>query len=236
MKLPFHTKSLILTVAMIGAAVASQVLMPKLLYSEAHYPGYSLNKSIPKAFGDWREDETMMRSIISPSIQQELEKFYSETVSRTYVNSSGDHVMLSFAYGGDQGRALQVHKPEVCYEAQGFKITADARGEVNTVEGNIPVRRLVARLGGRTEPITYWIRSGNSIVTGWYEQNKVRIMSGLVNGEIADGLLVRVSTIDTDKERAYQVHDQFIQALMQNTKALDHEMLLGVKEMRQAAN
>lgn len=226
------TKSIVIVIAMLLAAGATKALTPKLLYSQAHYPGYLLEQSIPKNFGEWRLDQTGTSTIVSPSLQQELDKFYSETVSRTYINSQGDKVMLSFAYGGDQGRALQVHKPEVCYEAQGFKIVYDAKGAISAKTGTIPVRRLVAQMGSRIEPITYWIRSGNAIVTGWYEQNKVRITTGLIDGEIADGLLVRVSTIKADKESAFKIHDQFIAALMQHTNELDHEMLLGTKANR----
>jgi EpsI family protein len=227
------TRSIVLCIAMAASALATSVLTPKLLYSQAHYPGYLLEQSIPKSFGEWALDNSSAKTIISPSLKEELDKFYSETVNRTYINRSGDRVMLSFAYGGDQGRALQVHKPEVCYQAQGFKIIYDAKDTINTTLGRIPVRRLVATQGERIEPITYWIRSGNAIVTGWYEQNKVRLTASLVDGEIADGLLVRISTIGADKDRAYQVHDAFMSALLAHTKELDHDMLLGAKAQRQ---
>lgn len=220
-------RSAILSLAMAASAATAYVLTPKLLYSNTHYGDYSLNKSIPTVFGDWRLDEDGMRSIVSPTLQQELDKYYSETLSRTYINSQGERVMLSFAYGGDQGRSLQVHKPEVCYEAQGFKITFDDKGSIPSGKSTIPVRRLVATQGIRVEPITYWIRSGDAIVTGWYEQNKARIKAGLLEGQVADGLLVRVSTIGDDREHAYRLHDQFMKDLLAHTTVTDHEMLLG---------
>ena len=220
-------RSLTLLIAMaISAALAIQ-LTPDKLYSHSHYRDYSLNRAIPTQFGDWHLDEAGSRAIVSPDMEQELAKFYSETVSRTYVNSKGDRVMLSLAYGGDQGRALQVHKPEVCYEAQGFKITYDNKARIHSSSGEVPVRRLVAIQGPRTEPITYWIRSGDTIVTGWYEQNKARLKAGLFDGLIADGLLVRVSTLTSERDQAYKVHDEFIADLLAHTKALDHDMLLG---------
>jgi EpsI family protein len=39
-----------------------------------------------------------------------------------YVNASGYRIMLSLAYGSDQRGALQAHKPEVRYPAQGFTL------------------------------------------------------------------------------------------------------------------
>ncbi|WP_269089948.1 exosortase-associated protein EpsI, B-type [Aquabacterium fontiphilum] len=223
----FSIRSLVLCVVMAASTLTAGVLTPTALYSTQHYGSYKLEQSIPKAFGDWRLDESISSVVVAPEVEAELAKYYNETVSRTYINSKGERIMLSLAYGGDQGRALQVHKPEVCYAAQGFKIVYDGRGQIQSNQGTIPVRRLVATHGPRVEPITYWIRSGDSIVTGWYEQNKARLYSGLIRGEIADGLLVRVSNISGNREQSYQLHDQFMKDLLAHTQPVDHAMLLG---------
>ena len=87
--------------------------------------------------------------------------------------------------------------------------------------------RLVAKLGPRNEPITYWIRSGDYLVRGWFEQNVARVKNGLIKGYTPDCLLVRVSTIDTDKELAYQVQDRFINDLIAASPAKTRAILLG---------
>lgn len=220
-------RSITLLLAMAVSAALAILLTPKQLYSDSHYKNYSLDKTIPQSFGDWKIDEASGKAIVSPDLQRELSKIYNETVSRTYINSKGERVMLSLAYGGDQSRALQVHKPEICYEAQGFKIVYDSTSNIAAATGQIPVRRLVATQGPRVEPITYWIRSGDTIVTGWYEQNKARLRAGLLERQIVDGLLVRVSTIGGDRESAYAVQDQFIAALLASTDSDTHGMLLG---------
>lgn len=220
-------RSIVLFIAMAASAAMAYVLTPTALYSKSHYGNYSLDKALPRSFGDWRLEDDGSRTVVSPTLQQELDKYYNETLSRTYINSKGERVMLSLAYGGDQGRSLQVHKPEVCYEAQGFKIVFDGKGTLPALNSSIPVRRLVATHGLRTEPITYWIRSGDAIVTGWYEQNKARIKAGLFDGQVADGLLVRVSNLTTDREAAFKLHDQFMTDLIAHTKTTDHDMLLG---------
>lgn len=220
-------RSITLLIAMAISAALAFALIPRTLYSQSHYQAYVLNEQIPTSFGDWKIDQSSNRAIISPELEQELSKIYNDTLSRTYINSKGDRVMLSLAYGRDQGRALQVHKPEVCYEAQGFKIVYDSKGSIPALSGVVPVRRLVAEQGQRIEPITYWIRSGDAIITGWYEQNKARLKAGLIDGQIADGLLVRVSTINEEREQAYRVHDAFMQDLLAHTNNTDHAMLLG---------
>lgn len=226
-------KSVVLGTLMAASTFAAAVLTPTTLYSKQHYNNYVIEKAMPTAFGDWRLDEYASRQIVAPEVEAELAKFYNETVSRTYVNSRGDRIMLSLAYGADQGRALQVHKPEVCYAAQGFKIVHDSTGKIDTPLGTVPVRHLVATHGPRIEPITYWIRSGDAIVTGWLEQNKARLYSGLIRGEIADGLLVRVSSISADREKSYQLHASFMNDLLAHTKPVDHDMLLGRAGLKQ---
>ena len=47
---------------------------------------------IPKHFGDWHEKPFVY--VVNPQAQELMDKLYSETLSRTYVNSSGYHIML----------------------------------------------------------------------------------------------------------------------------------------------
>ncbi len=55
---------------------------------------------IPKQFGDWREEPQRIVQVINPQSQELLDKLYSETLTRTYVNAGGYRIMLSLAYGG----------------------------------------------------------------------------------------------------------------------------------------
>ncbi|MDE2402325.1 MAG: EpsI family protein [Burkholderiales bacterium] len=221
-------KSLGLLFAMLLAAGLSVALQPKPLYSAGQKPDVNLSQLIPEAFGGWRADTDTPSTIVSPDMQAQLTLLYSDMLSRTYVNSKGDRVMLSLAYGADQGRALQVHKPEVCYEAQGFKLADIQKAAAQIDARAVPVMRLQATIGARHEPITYWIRSGDYLVRGWWEQNVARVKSGL-QGFLPDGMLVRVSTIDDDRQHAYVVQDQFLNDLTNALSPKAKEMLLGKK-------
>jgi len=121
--------------------------------------------------------------------------------------------MLSVAYGGDQSDGTSAHRPEVCYPAQGFAISTNDASTLTLEEGKrIPVRRLMSRLGGRAEPITYWIVVGGEVVTTGVGQKLAQMRYGL-RGVIADGMLVRISSIGTAPEVAYTEHEKFAQAL-----------------------
>lgn len=189
-------------------------------------PKLDLETMIPKQFADWTIDSSIVPIAPDPQREALLNKIYSQTLSRTYVNVAGQRVMLSIAYGGDQSRALQAHKPEVCYASQGFQIGQMTKAIVDTAIGQIPVMHLVAKQGSRNEPITYWIRVGDSITRGWFEQNLARLSYGLA-GKVTDGLLVRVSTISNDEKASYGIQQTFLTAMLQGVRKEDRVRLVG---------
>lgn len=219
-------RGVILLIAMAGSAYAAVMLKPQLLVVDGNGSGSSLENLIPKSFGGWVAEEDRPQTIVSADLKAELDKYYNEILSRTYVNPQGDRIMLSLAYGADQSKSLQVHKPEICYAAQGFKVVDKEDAYTATAVGNVPVTRLYATMGGRQEPITYWIRFGDEIVRNWFEQNRARILTGL-NGHIPDGLLVRVSNIDGDRVHGYAAHDKFLKDLLAAVSPEGRKMLVG---------
>jgi EpsI family protein len=168
-----------------------------------------LEAMFPKQFGDWRVDTSLPVIVPAPDVQARLDAIYNQVLTRTYVNSAGRLIMLSVAYGGDQSDASRVHRPEICYPAQGFDITHDQPGVQRIDGGSLPVRKLMSRFGERREPITYWIIVGNEVATSGMQQKLAQMRYGL-RGLIADGMLVRVSSIDADREHAYAVQAGFI--------------------------
>jgi EpsI family protein len=216
----------VFVLAMAVSIGAAHKLKPTPLYGPDSPPPYTLSQVVPERFGAWSVDPYQASAVVSPDLQATLETLYSETLSRTYVNPQGERIMLSLAYGADQSRSLQVHKPEVCYEAQGFKIHATIKTTTPTSQGPLPVMRVLTQKAERNEPVTYWIRMGDVIIRGWWEQNKARVSAGL-NGHYPDGILVRVSSIDPDTNRAYALQDEFIKELVSALKPDGEKMLLG---------
>ena len=192
-------------------------------------PKPNLETLVPEAFGEWKMDETVVPITVSPEVAQTLSILYDQTLSRTYEDAEGNRIMLSLAYGGNQSRALQVHKPEVCYTAQGFTVSGLVKQDLSLKSVHVPVMRLVGQQGERVEPITYWIRIGDDIARGWIEQNKYRFLYGLA-GKVPDGLLFRVSNISPDTGTSYQLHDQFIRDMLEAMSADAQKMLIGIRQ------
>lgn len=185
-----------------------------------------LETMIPLKFGDWEIDRSIIPLQVDAETQAKLDEIYNQTLSRTYVNSLGERIMLSVAYGGDQSDNLAVHKPEVCYYAQGFEIMKIFADEMLTQYGKLPIKRLMAVKGNRNEPITYWVTVGNKAVLPGLDQKLQQLRYGFT-GSVPDGILVRVSSIDSDKDKAYQLQTIFIQDLLATVDIKERARLIG---------
>jgi EpsI family protein len=171
-----------------------------------------LEKMFPRSFGDWVVDERMPVQLISPDQAAVLNAIYSQTLSRTYVNRKGERIMLSVAYGGDQSDATRAHRPEVCYPAQGFQILSQRAATIDLGSRQIPARTLVTKLGGRVEPVTYWVIVGETIATSGTDQ-KLAQLRYTTRGVVPDGMLVRVSNIDSSADSSFALHRKFLEQL-----------------------
>ncbi len=218
--------SIVMLVLMCAASLGAIVARPSVKAAD-QVPSISLEAMIPKQFGDWRDEPQRVSQIINPQTQELLDKLYSQILTRTYVNSEGYRIMLSLAYGSDQRGALQAHKPEVCYPAQGFKLHNTEALPLSTPIGKIPAQRLMTSLGPRQEPVTYWFTVGDKAVQSKLDRNLVRLAYGLT-GRIPDGLLFRLSSIDGDQARANRYHDQFVNQLLQAIPPGDRVRLSGL--------
>lgn len=189
-------------------------------------PAIDLEEMFPKSFDGWELDTRVPVQLISPDVAAVLNRTYNQTLSRSYVNRSGDRIMLSVAYGGDQSDGTRAHRPEVCYPAQGFQILSSEMRELNAPPSPARVRQLVAKLGGRVEPITYWVVVGDRVALSGTEQ-KFQQLTYSVKGIIPDGMLVRVSSIDREPTRAFRIQDSFIASLAKALRAEDLPQVMG---------
>ncbi len=166
----------------------------------------------PKQFGAWHVDALMPVILPAPDVQAKLDAIYNQLLSRTYANAEGQRIMLSVAYGGDQSDGTSAHRPETCYPAQGFAITYNQKAVLSAAGGSLVVRQLMSKLSARDEPITYWLVVGSEVATTGVEQKLAQMRYGL-RGVIADGILVRVSSIDAERANGHELQAGFIAEL-----------------------
>jgi EpsI family protein len=137
--------------------------------------------------------------------------------------------MVSIAYGDDQADdSVQMHYPEVCYPAQGFKLKSNKREILHLADGEIKVRRLETEFGeNRHEPVTYWTIIGDrQSLSGW--DKKISEIQHGFKGEVVDGLLFRISSIDHDTGGAFNEQDKFVRDLVQAMSPAARRQLVGL--------
>jgi EpsI family protein len=210
---------------MLGAATLSVVAVPTKLLSDTR-PAFDLEKAIPKAFGDWTIDPHMVPIPPSPDQEAAMSKIYDQILSRTYVNSRGERMMLSITYGSRQNQEMRAHRQEVCYSAQGFKISQLQRLPLQVAGAKVPAAQMVATQGQRVEPVTYWFTMGDSAVMSYMDRELTQLRYALT-GKIPDGYLVRVSNLSAQPEQAFLRHKEFADALMSSIDGELRQRLTG---------
>ena len=212
--------------AMVSAAALAHWARP-VVYLADEWGKPNLETLFPSQFGDWRLDTRVALVLPSPETQALLDSIYNQTLGRTYTNATGDRIMLSVAYGGDQSDGTRAHVPEVCYPAQGFQITSNTSAQLSLVGRQVPVRQLMTQRGARKEPVTYWLLVGDQVTISRTDQKLVQFRLGL-KGLIPDGMLVRVSSIDVDMVKGYQLQEAFLKDMAQAIPETARARVFGV--------
>jgi EpsI family protein len=215
-----------LAVAMAGTAAAAHFAKPTRFLADTR-ANLKITPLIPAEFGNWKQ-LAISGGVVNPQQQAYIDSLYSELINRTYVNDKGDRVMLSIAYGKNQSDSFQVHRPEICYPAQGFQLKSNVPAQLMTEFGGIPVRRIETLYGNqRPEPVTYWTTLGDQAVISGTDK-KIKEIRYAMRGYIADGLLFRVSTIDPDSGHAFSVQDSFTRDLLKSLSPELRQRLAGL--------
>ena len=218
-----------LAACLLAAALASLWLRPGVsaeAEARAQVPLETLfPKEVPTQVGApsgmqrsaWRLDP-VASGMVRPAFEAARRfQMYDQVLERTYVHPSGQRVMLSVAYGRQQSVGLQMHRPEVCYRAGGFRVSDVTPGTLAFpgVAGSLslPVVRLMAALPERPEPITYWRLLGDEPVRDEASLKVRQLIAGLSHRGLADGLLVRISTIDANAEAGWHWQEIFVRDL-----------------------
>ena len=199
--------------AVLMAAVTAQAMIPSRFLGTAPTQE-QLDSMIPRDFGQWTYEPSVR--LVRPQGTDELSKhIYSAELARGFRDPAGHVVMLMIAYGPSQSDRLQIHRPEICYSAQGFRVSKLESTDISlgTDMPPLPVRRMIGQREERVEPITYWMRIGDTVATGAVNRQILKIEYGL-RGYITDGVLIRVSSVDLPPEQAYALQAGFIRDLV----------------------
>lgn len=202
------------TACMFGAAYCAEALKPTVSLADIK-PKIVLDQLIPTQFGTWKEVPSLRPVLPDPTVQRVIDSAYSQTLARGYVNEKGQIVMLTVAYGKDQNsESTAAHRPEFCYTGQGFTVRELGVHEAQMAHHALTMRQLVGTRENYVEHISYWVTLDEKATLPGLGRKLAQMRYGL-HGQIADGMLVRVSSASRDAQAAERVHDVFIRDLEQ---------------------
>lgn len=227
--MPRELLSFVIAGLMFSSVVGTIILKPTTLISEQG-EALKLERVVPNKIANWIDDPSGNVLAADPQQTATLNKIYSQVLNRTYRAPEGYRIMLSIAYGKDQRDSLKLHYPEVCYPAQGFEVISNRSADIFTSQGAIPVKILETRHGqSRREPITYWALIGTLPFRGGIEKKIAEMRYGL-RGVIPDGMLIRVSSIDQDSEKAFMMHAAFVRDFVESIDPAVRSRFAGEKD------
>jgi len=224
----------LVTAVLVAAAYAAAGLTPRVEVAQND----PLAERIPERFGDWvAEPQSVDPVVLVPGAALEpaaaQTASYDDVLMRTYRRGDGARVMAAFAYGRRQTQELKIHRPELCYYAQGFDVSPLGERAVR-LDGarSVESRALLTRNRARIEVVTYWVRVGEGLASGPWDI-RWRIFRDGLGGRVPDGLLVRASSLAESAdgaERELVVQHEFLADLYRDTPGATREFLAGTAE------
>ncbi len=192
-------------------------------------PRKPLQNFVKPVIGNWQIDHSSRMLITNAVLDDKLERAYTDLISETYLNSDNKKVMLSVAYSDNQRDGLAVHLPEACYPAQGFEILEKKEIPLTLNDGRqLNIQYMKTQRGNRVEPLVYWTIAGDHQYRNNFQRKQVAIEYAL-NNIIPDGLIFRVSTIESDDEAALAVITDFVRDFSRSVASSDKTRFFGTE-------
>ncbi len=208
------------------AAAATLAFAAKPRRAEHRLMKENLADLIPRMIGAWTVT-TLAGMVVATEDQAVAAEGYDQLLTRVYRADGLPTIMLLLAYGSTQGGSLQLHRPETCYPGQGFQLSGFTDSELYLGSGqHVDARRFTARRDDRIERLTYWTRIANSFPRNTAQEYR-SIIASVFQGQVADGLLVRISSLGTDTDVLDSVIANFAKLMIEATNRMGRELLVG---------
>lgn len=112
-------------------------------------------QSFPLKLGDWEGHDLDMTSEVRETLNAD------SLLSRAYTNiQTGESAGLLVVYR-KYGRRDFIHRPELCYPSQGWKIVETSTMELSYDGKKVDATKVVAENEGDRDIIVYWFASGD---------------------------------------------------------------------------
>lgn len=207
---------------MLAAAGAAATRIPRPKYPAITQDKFQ--KLVPDQVGDWRFQQSS--GLVLPPEDALSARLYDDLVTRVYTNPAGKSVMFLVAYKNFQDGVLQIHRPEICYPAGGYRLSETAAITIPVNGRAMPANSFSANGGERDEQVLYWTRIGEVFPVRWREQRWAVLRANLAEVN-PDGMLARVSIANNDMASSMPIMVDFIEGLRQASPPALRRVLFG---------
>jgi EpsI family protein len=183
-----------------------------------------LEQLMPNRIGEWVREP--FADVLIPQGEAAEDKTYDDLFTGYYAATAGSGIMLLVAYGSAQVGDTELHRPEVCYPAAGFRLTRWPDVTLGFPGERVRAAVMTAKAPERIEQMLYWSRIGADFPTSSLAQ-RWSILRQTLRGAVPDGVLVRMSTIGGDRETGLATLEQFAGEMVAAASPTLRGMLVG---------
>jgi len=192
-------KRLILLIVIFGLTLVGVHAGAKQRGHEKRYPNW---EAIPYTFDGWHGVEASFEPVYGSDPAD-------SSFLRVYSNDGQPPVMVYVGFYGDLAAILDVHTPELCYPAQGWKISPIRRLQSGSFRGAlITAKEIVADKYGAKRLVMWWYLSGSKPIETRIRYVYAMLVLSAFTGR-TDGSMVRLETpLDAGGESASEARIQ----------------------------
>ena len=189
-------------------------------------PLQELDKLVPNDVGGWKANET--DAIKVPQPDRYSQSVYEQVLVKHYFKSGQKPITLLMAYNRAQSYSSQLHRPEICYPASGFKIIEKENLELSFNGDVIPSSYLRATRGQRQDGVLYFTRLGDYFPLTLLQLRR-KIAASVFTTGVQDGIVFRLSTPTTASVSRKNILTDFAGDFFNSTSNKGRQILVGPK-------
>ncbi len=142
--------------------------------------------AIPSSVGGWSGEDVPLGPRVFEILQTE------DALYRVFTSPDQAHPVDFYVIHTGSGRTA-AHAPEICFQGDGYEITAQQRTQITTATGPITVNRMVVEHDNAKLLVYYWYRLEGEDTPSWSDHQWLNLLRH-IGKPPAEGSTLRLST------------------------------------------
>lgn len=153
-----------------------------------------VDAAVPRDVGPWRV--AAVDGVVTAPEDELAARLYDQVLTRIYrapgARGQLPDIALLVASGRGQDLDVQLHRPDACYPAQGYVLSAERAVRLGFAGRALTASSVAARRDDDVQQVLWWTRIGDIFPGDAAAQNRAIVHANLA-GRAPDAVLVRLS-------------------------------------------